>query len=258
MPCARLIRRLRGEGARLSIARLAIVLGGLLLVEGAVRSRWIDPFFLAAPSQALQILWREVVSGRVSTMILVTLYEIAAALLAATVAGLLAGFFLWKHQALGRSTELLLGALFASPVILTYPIFLVLFGRTSAAIITLSAVFGFIPIAINTKGAFEHISPVLLRVGRSLSLSSRQTFRHIVIPAAAPTVFSGCRLGLTYILKSVIGLEYVVQVGGLGMWISDSAYRFDIGQVYAGLAGAVVLSVGFLYLINRAEGWVRR
>jgi NitT/TauT family transport system permease protein len=191
-------------------------------------------------------------------MILITLYEIAAALLASTVAGLLVGFLLWKNRALGRSYELLLGALFASPVVLTYPIFLVVFGRTSAAIITLSAVFGFIPVAINTKSAFQHINPVLLRVGSSMNLSRRQAFRHIMIPAAAPTVFSGFRLGLTYILKSVIGLEYIVQVGGVGMWVSDSAYRFDIPQVYAGLAGAILLSVGFLYVINRVEGWVRR
>jgi len=246
------------EGTRLFIWRTLIILGALLLVEGAVRGEWISRFFLTAPSQALQILWSELLSGRVSAMILITLYEIAAALLASTAAGLLVGFLLWKNQALGRSYELLLGALFASPVVLTYPIFLVVFGRTSAAIITLSAVFGFIPIAINTKSAFQHINPVLLRVASSMSLSRQQIFRHIMIPAAAPTVFSGFRLGLTYILKSVIGLEYIVQVGGVGMWVSDSAYRFDIPQVYAGLAGAILLSVGFLYVINRAEVLVRK
>lgn len=248
----------RSDHSRLLAWRLAIILGALLLVEGAVRSEWINPFFLAAPSEALRIFGEELASGRVLTMVVVTLYEIAAALVAATVVGLLVGFLLWRYRALGRSSELLLGALFASPVILTYPIFLVVFGRTAAAIITLSALFGFIPIAINTKSAFQHLNPVLLRVGSSMSLSRRQLFWHIMIPAAAPTVFSGFRLGLTYILKSVIGLEYIVQVGGIGMWVSDSAYRFDIGQVYAGVAGTIILSVGFLYVINRAEGLVRR
>ncbi len=238
--------------------RFAIVLGALVLVEGAVRGRWIDPFFLSSPSQAIEILWSQVISGRVLLMILVTLYEIGAALLASTIFGLLAGFLLWRYQVLGRSYEVLLAALFASPVILVYPIFLVVFGRTSAAIITLSAALSFIPIAINVKSAFAHVNPVLVRVGSSMNLSRRQMFRHILIPAAAPTVFSGFRLGLTYILKSVIGLEYIVQVGGIGMWVSDSAYRFDIGEVYAGLLGTVLLSIGFLYVINRTEGWVRR
>ncbi len=243
---------------KLLLWRLLIVLGGLLLVEGAVRGRWIDPFFLAAPSQAVEILWSQLVSGRVLVMTLITLYEIGAALLAATVVGLLVGFLLWRYRTLGESYEMLLGALFASPLVLLYPIFLVVFGRTSAAIIALSAVLSFIPIAINVRGAFAHINPVLVRVGNSMNLSRRQIFRHILIPAAAPTVFSGFRLGLTYILKSVIGLEYIVQVGGIGMWVSDSAYRFDIGEVYAGLLGTVLLSLGFLYVIDRTEGWVRR
>jgi len=246
------------ERTRLLIWRLLIVLGGLLLVEGAVRGGWINPFFLVTPSQAGEILWSQLVSGRVLLMTLITLYEIGAALLGSTVVGVLAGLLLWRYRYLGESYEMLLAALFASPLVLLYPIFLVVFGRTPAAIITLSAVFGLIPIAINTRSAFQHVSPVLVRVGSSMNLSRRQMFRHILIPAAAPTLFSGFRLGLTYILKSVIGLEYIVQVGGIGMWVSDSAYRFEIGEVYAGLLGTILLSLAFLYVINWTEGWVRR
>jgi ABC-type nitrate/sulfonate/bicarbonate transport system permease component len=63
---------------------------------------------------------------------------------------------------------------------------------------------------------------------------------------------------LTYILKSVLGLEYVAQVGGVGMWVSDAAFRFEVEEVYAGLFGTISLSIIFLYLINRAEVLVRR
>ena len=246
------------EETRLLIWRVLVILAGLLVLEAAVRARWINPFFLASPLQATEVLWAQLVSGKVVVMTLVTLAEIGAALLASTLVGVVAGFLLWRYLVLGQSYEMMLGALFASPVILCYPIFLVVFGRTSAAIIALSAIFGLIPIAINTKSAFAHINPVLVRVGASMKLSRRQIFRHILIPAAAPTVFSGFRLGLTYILKSVLGLEYIVQVGGIGMWVSDSAYRFEIGEVYAGLLGTILLSIAFLYAINRTEGWVRR
>ena len=107
-------------------------------------------------------------------------------------------------------------------MILAYPIFLVTFGRGSAAVIALSSIFGLIP-TINTKGAFQNVNPILLQVGASMNLTRQQMFRHILIPAVAPTIFSGFRLALTYILKSVLGLEYVAQVGGVGMWLSDAA-----------------------------------
>jgi NitT/TauT family transport system permease protein len=173
-------------------------------------------------------------------------------------AGVLAGFLLWRYKLIGSSYETLLAALFSSPVILAYPIFLVTFGRTSAAVIALSSLFGLIPIIINTKGAFQNVNPILLQVGASMSLSGKQMFRHILVPAVAPAIFSGFRLALTYILKSVLGLEYVAQVGGVGMWLSDAAFKFEVEEVYAGLFGTILLSILFLYLINRSELWLRR
>jgi NitT/TauT family transport system permease protein len=178
--------------------------------------------------------------------------------LIATVVGVLAGFFLWRYKLIGTSYEMLLAALFSSPVILAYPIFLVTFGRTSAAVIALSSIFGLIPIIINTKGAFQNVNPILLQVGASMNLTRKQVFRHILLPAVAPTIFSGIRLALTYILKSVLGLEYVAQVGGVGMWLSDAAFKFAVEEVYAGLFGTIVLSIVFLYLINRSEVLFRK
>jgi NitT/TauT family transport system permease protein len=165
---------------------------------------------------------------------------------------------LWRYRLIGASYETLLAALFASPVILAYPIFLVIFGRTSAAVIILSSFFGAVPIILNTRSAFQQVNPILLQVGASMNLNRQRMFRHILLPAAAPAIFGGFRLGLTYILKSVLGLEYVVQVGGVGMWLSEAAFRFEVGEVYAGLVGTTLLSMLFLFMINRGEGWVRK
>lgn len=246
------------KDAKLIIGRALIILAALALLEAAVRLEWIDPFFIASPVQALGVLSSEILNGRALVLTLLTLYEIGCALVVSTVVGLFVGFLLWRYRLLGTSYEVLLAALFSSPVILAYPIFLVTFGRNSAAIIALSSMFGLIPITINTRTAFQHVNPVLIQVGASMNLSRRQMFRHILLPAVAPAIFSGFRLGLTYILKSVLGLEYVIQVGGVGMWVSDAAFRFEVGEVYAGLFGTLLLSILFLYMINRAEVLVRR
>jgi NitT/TauT family transport system permease protein len=238
--------------------RLGLVAVGVLALEAAVRAGWVNPFFLAPPTVAGRVLWAELVGGPVLGLVLLTVAEIGVALLAAVAVGLVAGFLLWRYRTLGAAYEPLLGAVFASPIILLYPVALVIFGRTSGAVVVVSAVFGLIPVALNTRTAFAHVSPALVRVGSSMNLTRGQMFRHILVPAAAPTVFSGFRLSLTYILKSVLGLEYVVQVGGLGMWVSDAAYRFAIPEVYAGVLGTLLLSVLFVVAINRGERWVRR
>jgi NitT/TauT family transport system permease protein len=243
---------------KLLLLRLLLIFAGLGFIEASVRLNWIDRFFLASPLQAVEVLWAQLVGGNALYLILVTLYEIAAALLIATVVGLLVGFILWRYRLIGASYETLLAALFASPVILAYPIFLVIFGRTSAAVIILSSFFGAVPIILNTRSAFQQVNPIFLQVGASMNLNRQRMFRHILLPAAAPAIFGGFRLGLTYILKSVLGLEYVVQVGGVGMWLSEAAFRFEVGEVYAGLVGTTLLSMLFLFMINRGEGWVRK
>ena len=246
------------ESTRLTAWRLAWIVGALAIVETSVRAGWISTFFLAAPTRAVMVLWEQLVHGNALLLTGITLFEITACLVISTVVGVIAGFLLWRYKLIGTSYEMLLAALFSSPVILAYPIFLVTFGRSSAAVIALSSILGLIPIIMNTKGAFQNVNPVFLQVGASMNLTRRQMFRHILIPAVAPTIFSGIRLALTYILKSVLGLEYVAQVGGVGMWLSDAAFKFEVEEVYAGLFGTIFLSIVFLYIINRSEWWARR
>jgi NitT/TauT family transport system permease protein len=246
------------ESTRLTAWRLSIILGALIIAESAVRLGWISSFFLAAPTRAAIVLWEQIVHGNALWLTAVTLFEIAACLIISTVVGVLVGFLLWRHKLIGTSYEMFLAAVFSSPIILAYPIFLVTFGRSSAAVIALSSIFGLIPIIMNTKGAFQNVNPILLQVGASMNLTRKQMFRHILVPAVAPTIFSGFRLALTYILKSVLGLEYVAQVGGVGMWLSDAAFKFEVEEVYAGLLGTTALSILFLYIINRSEVLVRK
>jgi NitT/TauT family transport system permease protein len=246
------------ETTRLTAWRWGIIFGVFVIAESAVRLGWISSFFLAAPTRAAIVLWEQIVRGNALLLTGITVFEIAACLFIATTVGVFAGFLLWRYKLIGNSYEMFLAALFSSPVILAYPIFLVTFGRTSAAVIALSSIFGLIPVIINTKGAFQNSSPILLQVGASMNLSRKQMFRYILLPAVAPMIFSGFRLALTYILKSVLGLEYVAQVGGVGMWLSDAAFKFEVEEVYAGLLGTIVLSILFLYLINRSEVFVRK
>jgi NitT/TauT family transport system permease protein len=246
------------EGVRLAAWRLGIIFGVVVLAELSVRLGWISSFFLAAPTRAAIVLGEQIVRGNALWLTAITLLEIAACLIISTVVGVLAGFVLWRYRLIGTSYEVFLAAVFSSPVILAYPIFLVTFGRSSAAVIALSSVLGVIPIIINTKGAFQNVNAILLQVGASMNLTRRQMFRHILIPAVAPAIFSGFRLALTYILKSVLGLEYVAQVGGVGMWLSDAAFKFEVEEVYAGLLGTIILSILFLYVIDRSEVLVRK
>lgn len=242
----------------LPVARLLVVLAALVLLEGAIRIGLVNPFFVALPSELIPQVLRDLVNAEFLRLVGITFYEVGAAFLFASVVGVLLGYILWRNGRLGNAYEPLIAGLFSSPIILLYPIFLVVFGRDPLAVIAQGATLGILPIILFTRQAFVGVSPTLIKVGQSMNLSPRDNFMHILLPAAAPTIFTGLRLGLTYILISVVAMEYIVQIGGLGKLVAETSLRLSTDELYSGITLVVVISVLFIYLTHRAERAVRR
>ena len=76
---------------------------------------------------------------------------------------------------------------------------------------------------------------MLINVGRSFNLTPSQLFWKIQLPAALPTIFIGFRLGLIFALINVVGVEFLINFGGLGQLINDLAERYDLPGTYAAI-----------------------
>lgn len=228
----------------------------LLLAEALVTSGRVSALFLAAPSSVAQAFWA-LLPTQLVRLTVVTLLETAAAMVLAGALGVVAGYSLWRFRALGVAYETLLAAVFASPIVLLYPITLVFFGRTSFAVIAMATVVAIIPIVLGTRQALATVNSALVRYGRTLQMSEREIFREILMPAAAPGVFTGLRLGLIYMLKAILAMEFIVNIGGVGSLVA-AAYDFlRMPDLYAGIVSVIGLSVLFMLLLARGERYVR-
>ena len=158
--------------------------------------------------------------------------------------------------ALGRAFTQWFAALAAAPLVLVYPIFLVILGRNVGTIIVMGIIAALPPIVLKTHEGLEGVRPVLMAVGRSLRLSPPRLFFRIMLPAALPTIFTGLRLGLVFALINTVGMEFLIGFGGLGELISDLGDRFDLAAMYAAILFVVAVSAGFLILIEKTESWL--
>ncbi len=170
--------------------------------------------------------------------------------------GLPLGYVLWRYPLFGRACEPLLGSLFASPLILLYPIFLVVFGRTLTAIIAQALLVGIIPIVLGTQNGLRQVSQTFIDVGLIFQLTRWQSFRHVLLPASAPLIFTGLRLGFIYMLLSIVAMEYVVALGGIGNLISSAYFRLDTDELYVGVFLVIFFSVFFFRVLMRGQRWV--
>lgn len=245
-------RRTRsGAAGLIGVAAIA------LIVEAVVRAGWVSPLIVATPSSlpvAFEKLW---VEGFIVGPFALTIGQAFAATLAAALAGIPWGYLLWRRPTLGAAYEPWIGAAFAAPTILLFPLFLVLFGRTYATTIFVGFLAAVIPVVLKTREAFLGVPRVLLDVGRSFRLSDAALVRRIAFPAAVPGIFTGLRLALIYALVNIIGMEFLIDFGGLGRIVSEMYFRYEIPGMYAAILLIVAVSWTFLFALARIETWLR-
>ncbi|TFF23105.1 ABC transporter permease subunit [Jiella endophytica] len=242
-------------------APAALGLGGFILflvaVEILVRVGVINGYIVPLPSAVLVALGRVVAEEGVLPRFLLTAGEsLAAGLLVAGI-GIPTGILLFRFNLLRRATENWVAAFAAAPIVLVYPLFLVIFGRSSWTIIAIGTIAGLPPVVLKTLEGFSGVRPVLIRVGESFNLTGWQQFRTILFPAAVPTIFAGLRLGLIFAMINVVGVEFLINFGGLGPLINELSERYDMPGTYAAICFVVLVSVLFFLAVERVERWLR-
>ena len=235
----------------------ATVLAVVAALEGLIRAGVVNAFVIPLPSQVIAAIPRIVVEEHIPLRFWQTSKEVLwAALLLATV-GIGLGVLLYRVRLLRLATETWVGALAAAPIVLLFPLFLVIFGRSATTIVMIGFCAGLAPVILKTVEGLAGTRPVLIDVGRSLKLTRRQQFWKILLPAALPTVFVGMRLGLVFAMINIVGVEYLINFGGLGQLVNDLAERYDLPGTYGAILFVVLTSIVFFDLTERLERWLR-
>jgi NitT/TauT family transport system permease protein len=229
----------------------------LALVEFAVRADIIPRSVVARPSDAIAGLVTLPNRDDLGHGFLITFRVTAIAMVLELLVALPLGYFLFRRREFALAYSGWLAALFAAPVFLLYPLFMVIFGRNEITLIVMGFLPGVIPLIIQVEQGFRGVSLTLINVGRSFDLTAWQNFWKIMIPAAAPDIFTGVRLALIYTLINIIAIEYLVDIGGLGRIVADRYFRFDIAGTYTAIIAVAAISMLSNWLIGRLERWVR-
>src|SRR5262249_47909757 len=200
---------------------------------------------------------RIIMEEHVVQRFLLTAAEAFAACIMVTVCGVLGGVLLHRHRLLRLATETWVAAVAAAPLVLMYPLYLVIFGRSATTIVMMGFSAGLAPTVLKTLEGLSGTRRVLINVGRSFKLSQSQQFWKILFPAALPTIFVGIRLGLIFALINIVGVEFLINFGGLGQLINELAERYDLPGMYASICFVILVSILVFIIMERLERWLR-
>ena len=240
--------------AVLGLGSLAAV---VVLLELLIRAGIINPFIVPTPTDIFWAFPRVIMAEQGFTLFLLTALEALAASVLVAIFGVAGGVLLYRYTLLRMATETWVAAIAAAPLVLLYPLYLVIFGRNATTIVMMGFTAGLAPVILKTLEGLAGTRRVLINVGRSFNLTPSQQFWKILFPAALPTIFVGLRLGLIFALINIVGIEYLINFGGLGRLIGDLAERFDIPGTYAAICFVILVSICVFALTERLERWLR-
>ncbi|MEA3026548.1 MAG: NitT/TauT family transport system permease protein [Alphaproteobacteria bacterium] len=236
---------------------VACLLALVALIEALIRIGLINPFIVPKPTEIVWSFERIIVEEHILPRFLLTCGEALAASLMLSVVGISLGALLHRSRLVRLATETWIAAVASAPLVLMYPLFLVLFGRSAWTIIMIAFVSALPPVILKTLEGLSGTRPVLINVGRSFKLTPSQLYWKILFPSALPTVFVGVRLGMIFALINIVGVEFLINFGGLGQLVNELAERYDLPGTYAAICFVILVSVLFFIGTERIERWLR-
>ena len=257
MTAAAPARRARPGNFAAATVGLGALAAFLLAVEILIQIGVVNRYIVPPPSEIIGSFGRVIVEENVFGRFLLTLTECLTAGVMLTVFGVAGGVLMHRFKLLQQACETWVAAMASAPLVLMYPLFLVIFGRNAWTIIMMGFFAALPPVILKTIEGIAGTRKVLVNVGRSFNLNATQQFWKILFPAALPTIFVGLRLGLIFALINIVGVEFLINFGGLGQLINELAERYDLAGTYAAICFVILVSIVFFMALEKAERWLR-
>jgi len=149
-------------------------------------------------------------------------------------------------QVLRTAAGSLLTGLQTMPSVAWFPLAILLFQLSEAAILAV-VVLGAAPsIATGLLNSFDQVPPLLVRAGRVMGARGLGLYRHIILPAALPGFLTGLKQGWAFAWRSLMAGELLVIIGhapSIGVRLQFSRELSDAEGLLAWMIVVMVLGV---------------
>jgi taurine transport system permease protein len=145
------------------------------------------------------------------------------------------------------------------PPLAWIPLAIVWLGLGDAAKVLVIWFAAFVPSVINSYSGVRSIEPHLLEAARMLGVKRWMLVREVLVPGAAPMIFTGLRLSLQACWTTLVAGELIGAAAGLGRVLSQGSLDIFPAMILVGMVG-VALAGGVMTwtlgcLERRAMPW---
>ena len=218
-------------------------------ISGRIPVSYAFPTFLESMSALMQMTK----DGTLVEAYAETLRPLVIGIAISAVIGIVVGLWVGLSQIFDWLFSPIFIVMQAAPLAALIPLLVLAYGIGLTSKVIVVCIMAMPVIVLNTSGAVKNTPESLKEMGTSFLASRLSIILRIIIPAASPVIFAGLRLGVSAGFIGAILAELKITPTGVGDIITYSRSIADYPSMYAAIFSIIVLSVLFLYLLDKIE-----
>src|SRR6187455_655798 len=246
-----------GSVARRFLLGLAPWVGAVLLWYAVRWSGFVNESLIPAPHQVakkfVELLFKE--------GLLLDVYASTRRVFFGVILGITAavpvGFLLGWYRPARTLADPMINFFRALPPIALIPLVIVYFGVDEVAKVVILFYASFFAGVIVMYEGIAQISPIFVRVARTLGATDSEIFRKVIVPLTVPHMLTALRVALGVAWATLVASELIAAQRGLGSLIQNAASFFQLGIICIGFI-ALVMDLLLRLAARRLVAWQER
>jgi NitT/TauT family transport system permease protein len=234
----------------------------VLLWWGVSLSGLINPSLVPTPAQVATRFWQLLLHGSVALDILISTGRVFVGVTLGIALAVPVGFGLGWYRNVRTFVDPLLNFFRALPPIALIPLVIVYFGIGEPAKIVILFYASFFAGVIVMYEGIAQISPLYVRVSRTLGATDGEIFRKVIVPLTVPHMLTALRVALGVAWATLVASELIAAQRGLGALIQNASSFFQLDIIYVGIIciGLIALAMDLVLraLSRRLVAWQER
>ena len=248
----------------LSRPLLILVPWGLLVLlwYAIAFSGFVNPSLIPMPHAVAEKFWSLAVDGNLLRDVRVSTQRVLMGVVLGTMAAVPVGFALGWYPDVRRFIDPLINFFRALPPIALIPLVIVYFGIGEAAKVVILFYASFFAGVIVMYEGIAQLSPIYVRVSRTLGATDAEIFRKVILPLSVPHMLTALRVALGVAWATLVASELIAAQEGLGAMIQNASSFFQLDIIYVGIICigliALTMDLGLRFVARRLVAWQDR
>jgi NitT/TauT family transport system permease protein len=234
----------------------------VLLWWGIAVSGLINPSLVPTPPMVAKRFWQLLTDGKLPIDILMSTQRVFFGVTLGIIVAVPVGFVLGWYRNVRMFIDPLLNFFRALPPIALIPLVIVYFGIGEPAKIIILFYASFFAGVIVMYEGIAQISPLYVRVSRTLGATDSEIFRKVIVPLTIPHMLTATRVALGVAWATLVASELIAAQQGLGALIQNASSFFQLDIIYVGIICigliALCMDLALRAISRRLVAWQER